>query len=230
MRVASSITAVSWIPTGSVSGLAKVPFTIGLNHYDQRPPAELADLADWQRQDLFREANQLAAWIEVQDGRIVDTGYDGQGGYLGGTTMKVGPAEFTVAGIAEPVIRRDPLVSDRTARFIQTVGGRTGMPFPRLVSKAPYFSWNSSTAWTTLELILHADGRAEGRLVGASPFPCHSIYDASGRMIQESASTDFPTWFDSCFGRYTPWGGEERDPLSLVLIPADGSTPYDLAA
>jgi hypothetical protein len=221
MRVSSSITVVSWIPAGSVHGLAKVPFTIGLNHYDVRPPAELSDLAVWQREDRFREANQLAAWIEVADGRIVEAGYEGAGGYLGGTTMKVGPAEFTVGGVAEPVIRQEPLVGGRTARFIQTVGGRTGMPFPRLVSKSPYFSWNSSTAWTTLELVLHADGRSEGRLIGASPFPCHSVYDADGQMIEESAFTDFDTWFDSCFGRYTPWGGEERDPLTLVALPAE---------
>lgn len=229
MRVASSITAVSWIPSGSVHGLAKVPFTIGLNHYDVRPPAELEDLATWQREDRFREANQLKAWIDVEDGRIVDAGYEGPGGYLGSTAMKMGPTAFTVAGIAEPLIRQVPLVGVRTARFIQTVGGRTGMPFPRRVSKSPYFSWNSSTAWTTLELILHADGRSEGRLLGASPFPCHSIYDANGRMVEESTSTDFDTWFAGCFGRYTPWGGEERDPISLMALPADAAALDDAA-
>ncbi|HKF16291.1 MAG TPA: hypothetical protein VKF14_03690 [Candidatus Dormibacteraeota bacterium] len=120
------------------------------------------------RQDRFREANQLSAWIEVEDGRSV-----------------------------------------------QTVGGRTGVPFPRLTHRSPFLAWHSSTAWTTLELILNADGRAEGRLLGASPFPCPFVYGPDGELAAETGATDFRTWFSTCFGRHTPWGGRELEPLAL---------------
>ena len=43
MHIESSITAVSWIPVGSVTGLARVPFSLGVTRYDGRPPAETTD-------------------------------------------------------------------------------------------------------------------------------------------------------------------------------------------
>ncbi|SRR6266576_3858280 len=44
MHIESSITAVSWIPVGSVTGLARVPFSLGVRRYDGRPPARIDDL------------------------------------------------------------------------------------------------------------------------------------------------------------------------------------------
>ena len=38
MHIESSITAVSWIPVGSVTGLARVPFSLGVTRYDGWPP------------------------------------------------------------------------------------------------------------------------------------------------------------------------------------------------
>jgi len=89
------------------------------------------------------------------------------------------------------------------------------VPFPRLTRKPPFFAWNSSTAWTTLVLTLHADGRTDGWLLGASPFPRHSLYDNDGNLVAETALTDFSTWFATCYGRGTPWGGREVEPLEL---------------
>lgn len=215
MRISGSVTAVSWIPDGTVKGAARVPFSLAVTHYDERPPSRLGDLDSWRRADRFREANHLQGWIEVENGQIVDAGYDGPGGLLGSTTIKLGPAAFRVPGSARPIIQHQPWVSRQSARFVQTVGGRTGMPFPRPTRRTPFLAWNSSTAWTTLELILHADGRVEGRLLGASPFPCHSVYGDDGELIAETGATDFRGWFSTCFGRHTPWGGRELEPLAL---------------
>ncbi len=56
-------------------------------------------------------------------------------------------------------------------RFVQTTGGRTALPAPRPVRPPPYVQWQAPLVWTTLSLTLHADGRAEYALTGASRFP-----------------------------------------------------------
>ena len=33
-----SVTAISWIPSEAIEGLSKVPFELGITHYDQPPP------------------------------------------------------------------------------------------------------------------------------------------------------------------------------------------------
>ena len=53
---------------------------------------------------------------------------------------------------------------------------------------------------------MHADGRAEGQLVGASPFPRHWVYDADGALAAKSGLTDFNGWSKQCFGDHSPWG------------------------
>ena len=218
MRIESSITSVSWIPEGSVTGLAKVPFSLGVTHYDDRPPARLGDVEALQMDRNIREVNRLEAWIEVMDGRIVDARYAGRAGFVGSTALDLGFTRLDVPGRARPVLRRRPFVTAHTARFVQTVGGRTGMPFPRLTARAPFLAWNSSTAWTTLMLTLHADGRKEGWLLGASPFPRHFLYDEHGNRMAETRETDFGRWFMSHYGRETPWGGYDLEPLELQEV------------
>ena len=38
MRVESKVTSISWIPSEAVEGLPKVPFTMGIAHYDDARP------------------------------------------------------------------------------------------------------------------------------------------------------------------------------------------------
>ena len=89
------------------------------------------------------------------------------------------------------------------------------MPFPRLTARAPFVAWNSSTAWTTLLLTLYGDGRKDGWLLGASPFPQHAVYDEEGQLVGETSHTDFGSWFSRFYGTATPWGGRELEPLAL---------------
>lgn len=215
MKHSAAITAVSWIPRGSVTGTARIPFDLGLTHYDQAPPDRLGDLAIWCAEDRFREANQLRGWIEVQGGRIADHGCDGRG-HLGSTTVDLGVTRIVVPGRSRRLLRPAPEVTATSVTFTQTVGGRTGVPFPRPVRRAPFLAFFSATAWTTLSLTLHADGRVERGLVGASPFPCHSIFDENGGLIGQTAETDCGTWFSTCFGRYTPWAGRDLTPMPLA--------------
>jgi len=214
MRLERSVTAISWIPSEAIQGLPKVPFELGIGHYDEAPPDRLAegDLERLRAEDRFREANLLRAWVDVEDGRIVDSGYSGEA-FVGATTFRVGPKALVVPGVAFETIRSDPERGESSVRFVQTVGGRAGFPAPRKVSGKPFFRIHSATAWTTLALTINADGSGEHELVGASPFPRHWIYDDTGELAQKSGTVDFKTWYRESHGDQTPWGDEDSDAL-----------------
>lgn len=206
MRRSSSITSVSWIPSEAIPGPMKIPFAMGLSHYDAPLPAELGDLARWRDDDMFRFANRLAAWIEVDnEGAIRGYGYSG-GGMIGSTTMRFGVGSTTFAAVSYPDLQREPEVGPGWVRFQQTVGGRTGAPMPRTVRRPPFVQFNAPTVWTTLELTLYPDGRAEGKMTGASPFPRHWVYDDSGTLAAKSGLTNFGEWSKEYFGDHSPWG------------------------
>ncbi|MDP9241209.1 MAG: cyclic nucleotide-binding domain-containing protein [Actinomycetota bacterium] len=213
MRHTSSVTSVSWIPSEAVTGVAlKMPFEVGVAHYDPPPPDVIGDLEEFVESDGCRFANHLSAWIEVQDGVVVDHGASGHG-YIGSTTLRVGGKAVTFSAVPLPDRTSVSPRADGSVRFEQTAGGRTGLPAPRRVSHPPYVQLAAPLAWTTLALTLHPDGSAESELVGASPFPRHWIYDAAGRLHSKSAVIDYHTWSTTAFGRHTPWGDEDSPAL-----------------
>jgi hypothetical protein len=215
-RFESSVTAVSWIPSEAITGPSKIPFELGVTHYDEPPPDRLEDLEELRTSDRFREANELRGFIEVEDGRIVRAGHLGQG-HIGATTVRVGPAALRFPAVHLPDIQVDPEVTGSSARFVQTVGGRMGLPTPRPVPHPPFVQFWPSIAWTTLALTINADGSSSHELVGASPFPRHWIYDNEGRLVQKSGTIDFSTWFNNSFGQRTPWG-EQDSPAVVAAV------------
>ena len=227
MRIQGSVTAISWIPSEAIEGLPKLPFELGVGHYDEPPPDHISagDLERLRDADRFREANLLHAWIEVEDGAIVGAGYFG-GGLVGSTTFRLGSKAIVVPGVPFEVLRAEPEVSEDSVRFVQTVGGRAGFPAPRLVKGGPMFRIHSATAWTTLALTLHADGRIEHEVVGASPFPRHWIYDHEGNLAQKSGTVDFKKWYRESHGDNTPWGDEESE---AVVAAAESALERELS-
>lgn len=226
MKFESSVTAVSWIPSEAVKGFLAVPFAMGLAHYDEPLPAKLDDLDQWHKQDLFREANELRGWIEVEDGKITGYGQEGKG-RIGVTRLKLGPKTVTIKAKGMPDIRPEPVVTDTYVRFTQTCGGRTGVPAPRPVSRKPLFQIDSAVAWTTLSLTIHADGRSERELVGASCFPRHWIYDDAGELVTQTGLTDFSTWINDAFGERTPWGAYDSP---AMVQPVESALERELAS
>src|SRR5919202_78046 len=210
MRIEASITSISWIPSEAIEGLPKLPFSLGIGHYDEPPPDRLGegDLDRLRDGDRFREANELRAWIEVENGRIVAHGHHGRG-LVGSTTFRFGVKDVVVPGVAFETLRPEPELGESNVRFVQTVGGRAVFPAPRRVRGGPYFRISSATAWTTLELVIRTDGTSEGRLIGASPFPRHWIYDRNGELCQKAGTIDFGAWYREAHGRNTPWGEED---------------------
>jgi hypothetical protein len=215
VRVQSSVTSLSWIPSEAIEGMTRVPFDLGVAHYDDPPPDVITDLDELRRTDRFRFANQLRAWIEVEDGRIVDAGHQGRG-LIGSTTMRVGSRAVVFHAVSFPDIRPEPEITEGSVRFVQTTGGRTGVPAPRHVRRPPFVQVGAPLAWSTLALTIHADGSSEFEVVGASPFPRHWIYDGEGRLAAKTGVIDFEEWYRTAFGSRTPWGAEDS-PAVITL-------------
>lgn len=219
MRIESSATTISWIPSESMTGPFKLGMDLRLSHYDSPPPEVIEGRDHLERlrdEDAFRYANSLEGWIEVEDGRIVDHGQSG-GIILGATTVNVGGKGMTFAAVAFPELRPEPEVGDGWVRFAQTAGCRTGAPMPRPVTRPPFVQWVAPTTWTTLSLTLHADGRTERELVGASPYPRHWLYDSEGKLVAKSGLMDFKAWTNEHFGDNSPWGaGDSPAVVSAV--------------
>jgi hypothetical protein len=190
--------------------MPKLPFELGITHYDEPPPDRLneGDLERLLNADRFREANELRAWIEVDDGKVVDAGYSG-GALVGTTHVKVGPKNLAFAGVKYPLLQGEIEVGPDWAKFVQSAGGRMGLPAPRRVRGKPFFQIASASAWTTLQLIIYADGTSKQQVVGASAFPRHWIYDDEGKLIEKSGEIDFERWWRESFGPNMPWGGED---------------------
>lgn len=210
MKHTASITSVSWIPSEAIPmSLIKIPIILGIAHYDSPPPDRLTDLAALHAAGGFRFANRLQASIEVSDGKIVDAGYEGEG-LMSSTVADLKVTALAIPAVAFPDIRREPEHGDGWVRFVQTTGGRTGSPMPRKVNRPPYLQITSPTVWTTLSLTLHADGRSEFDVVGASPFPRHWFYDDDGALVKKSGIADYREWAGEMHGDNTPWGEQEH--------------------
>ncbi len=214
MRIESSVTSLSWIPSEAVTGpMNKAVFASGITHYDRPLPDHVDDLDALRADDAFRFGNRLEAWAEVEGGRVVAAGHLGSG-LMGSTTVRMGRRSATFAAVEFPDLRNEPELGGTSVRFTQTAGGHTALPGPRRVAHPPFVKWEAPTVWTTLELVIHADGRVERSLIGASAFPRHWVYDDRLDLVAKAGLADFDEWFRHSFGSHTPWG--DRDSPALV--------------
>ncbi|WP_377640312.1 cyclic nucleotide-binding domain-containing protein [Oryzobacter terrae] len=213
MRVESTVTTMSWIPSDIIHGMVKAGMTLGVTHVDEPPPDRIApgDVGRLSDADRFRWGNVLTGWAEVEGGRVARAGYGTRSGLvIGVTRVRLGPVSLSLRAGRLPTLQHDPVLGDDgSARLVQTVGGRTGAPFPRPVPHRPFAQWLAPTVWTTLALTLRPDGTSEVELVGASPFPRHWVYDGSGRLVAKSGVTDQDGWIRHAFGERTPWGDQD---------------------
>src|SRR5438132_13586435 len=98
MKIERVVTSISWIPSEAIKGALKVPFEVGMAHYDDPLPDVIHDLESLRAADKFRFANELRAWIEVEDSS------EGWGGFalplLGGPGARepLGTARALIGG------------------------------------------------------------------------------------------------------------------------------------
>jgi Cyclic nucleotide-binding domain len=221
MHIESSVTSISWIPSEAIAGVTRLPFDLGVTHYDDPPPDEWKDLDAVVGPEGARFANDLRAWVEAEDGRIVAHGQGGSG-RVSNTLFRLAGMRVLVEAVAYPELRPEPVVGDDFVRFTQTAGGRAGMPAPRLVKGAPFVKTQGPAVWTTLALTIYADGSTGHELVGSSSFPRHWIYDAGGALAGKSALIDFRTWYRTATLARSPWHGQDH------AVPATGAeTPLE---
>jgi hypothetical protein len=216
MRIESSVMSVSWIPTEAMSGPLRVPVDLGVGHYDDPLPDHIDDVEALREADRFRFANELQAWIEVEDGRVVDAGYSA-GGHMGATTMSLGVGSITIPAVEFPDIKADPVITATSATFTQTTGGRTGAPLPRRINRPPYIRIVAPTVWTTLTLTIRADGSHDYEVTGASKMPRHWIYDDKSDLVAKSGMIDFKAWAKEGQKDKTPWGDEDSPAIVTAV-------------
>ena len=216
MRIESSVTSISWIPSEAIPGVMRLPFDLGPMHYDDPPGDQLGDVPTLARSGAVRFINELRVWIDVEDGRIAGHGHAGRG-WMGRTKLGFGSNKLLYPTIGMPDIRPRPEATERSVRFVQTTGGRPAVPLPRKLNRPPFVQIIPPVVWTTLALTLTAEGSITHEVVGASPFPRHWIYDESGKLIQKVAITDFKNWTGNIFGERTPWGREDSPAFVTVV-------------
>jgi hypothetical protein len=215
MRVESRVTSLSWIPSEAAKGMLGAGFKMHVAEYDD-PPPDVIDDAEVQRDGYhLRFANRLLGWAEFDGDRVVDHGVDGDV-IMGRSGVKMGPIATSFAAVGMPPLRPEPEIGDGWIRFTQTCGGRTAAPLPRRIPRPPYVRMQSPLVWTTLTLTLHAGGRAEPGMAGASLFPRHWVYDGDNRLALKAPITDQAAWTAQPSQQNTPWGNED----SPVLVTA----------
>ena len=200
MRFDATATAITWLPFAALDRLPAVPLELAIAHHDEPPPQVVPDVDELRRRDAFREANELHAWIKVDGGEIVDYGQTGRG--LLGEGPEPEAHQVAFVAVEFPVIQPEPEVGDCWVRFVQTSGGRIGLPAPRAVAGRRYFQIGAVAAWTTLELVLRTDGTADAKLRAASPFPRHSLYGSDRQLVDVFGSVDLQ------FDEDSPWQQE----------------------
>ncbi len=219
MRVETSVTSVSWIPSEAMTGLLRIPLDVGIGRYDDPPPDRLTDLVGLREQGRFRFANELKAWAEIVDGHIVDAGYSG-GGHICPTELSLGVGQLSIAAVALPDLQSEPEIGPHGVTFRQTTGGRTGAPLPRRITAPPFFRLTAPAVWTTLELTITPDGNHSSRVAGASRMPRHWFYDADGQLTAKSGTIDFKGWARESTHEATPWGGSDSTAFVTAVATA----------
>jgi hypothetical protein len=208
VRIESSVTSLSWIPSEAITGIMRAPFDLGPMHYDNPPPDRIDDLQALVRSGAVRFINAMRAWAEVENGEIVQHGQTGRG-LMGRTNLGFGARKILYPSIGMRDLRSEPEAGRQSVRFVQTTGGRAAIPLPRRLNRPPFVQIIPPVVWTTLSLTINADGSIKQECVGASPFPRHWIYDDAGKLVKKVAVTDFGSWSGDIFGDRTPWGKED---------------------
>ena len=210
------VTSLSWIPTEAIEGAQRLAFDSGITHYDPPHPPRA-----WKSGSSRRRTGSASPTSSVPSS-VWRTGASSTAAtWAGGTwdrpLVNCDAVKHRFQAVQLPDIQHEPERGDGWVRFVQTCGGRTGVPAPRRVRRRPFIQWQAPLVWTTLSLTLFADGRSEHALVGASRFPRHWVYGGDNRLSHKSGLTDFKDWYRKSFGKHSPWGDEDSDALVTAV-------------
>ena len=214
MRLESSVTSVSWIPSEAVTGaVLKGTFEAGFTHYDDPPPDELDDLEEMRAAGRFRFANHLAAWIEVEDGQIVDAGYSAAASWA-----RRRSASPTSARPSSRCCFPTSATSPRSrARWPVRADHRRPHRAPRAAAREPPAVRAVQGADRVDDARAHDPRRrhvASSRCSARASSPGTGSTTTRAQLAAKVGLADFKDWYRDAFGKHTPWG--ERDSPALV--------------
>ena len=99
-------------------------------------------------------------------------------------------------------------------RFVQSTGGRTGLPAPRRVRRRPFVQWQARRCGrpcrSRCTLVAGPSSGCPGR-AGSRAL----VYDGDGQLSCKSGLADFRDRYRKSFGRYSPWA--DADSSALVM-------------
>lgn len=218
---------------GSCATLSWIDPVTELKEVDDGPPDEALGIDGITKVDNCRFSHLLTASIVVEDGRITRGYFDRQSGLHARLSYKDTESQHYP-------VRRD--MTSRTteqAVFIQTVGCRTNAPGiiggwaggALAVQQGYPYELGSTVGsevakrlksfppiWTTLQLIIHADGRWDAKLLRSSIFPSLSFYkgvpknqaregqiSAWKRQYEYDGVPHYARWLEVGWGAGNPW-------------------------
>ena len=217
MRIESSVTSISWIPSEAVTGMTKMPFEMGMAHYDQAPPDVIEDLEALRLADRFRFANELRAWIEVEDGRIVSHGYSGKG-HIGSTTIGFGRGKMTVAAVSLPDRQQEAEV-DGDAGAVRPDRGRPHRGAGAPAGQVPALCPGGGAAGLDHPGPHHPRRRDGPSTRPSAPAPSRATGSTTARASwsEKTGVIDFKSWYTKAFGGHSPWGDEDSPALVTAV-------------
>ena len=110
-RHESSVTAISWIPSEAISGLSRIPFELGVTHYDQPPPDQL-DRSTSRRSVGPIGSARRTSFAPSSTSKTARSSTPGisAGERSGPTTVRLGPASIRFPAVHLPDIQHEPEV------------------------------------------------------------------------------------------------------------------------
>ena len=166
-RFESSVIAVSWIPSEAIARSVEDP--IRTEGHPLRPAAPGSDRGSRRpTQDGPFSRGERAAGVH-RGRRRSDRGLRSPRSGSHRCHDRPRGAGRVLPGC--PPARHPTRAGGRrvVVQFVQTVGGRMGLPTPRPVPHKPFAQFWPSIAWTTLALTINADGSASHEVVRGEP-------------------------------------------------------------
>ena len=219
MRIESSITSVSWIPSEAVTGITKGAFEAGFAHYDDAPPddigpdiaGDVGGTAGGRRLPLRQPSRRLR---RVRRRRLGRRRRLPRWRRRSARPRCGSASSFTVAAVSLPDRQHEPEIGDGWVRFTQSAGGRTGFPAPRAVRRPPFVQYVAPIAWSTLRADAPRRRAQRGPpRRGVAVSPPLGLRRSRASSAAKSGLIDYKDWAGHAFGKHTPWGDEESPAL-----------------
>ena len=166
MRIESSVTAISWIPSEAISGMPKLPFQIGIGHYDEPPPDQLAEgdleaairlIEDYHPLDVECAATSVCLLRGVRE-RYPELTYllDGDGGDENLKSYPLEDSDLTLSSILRnPLLYQEGWGVDAIKHSLAYSGGLS-RGYVRTYAPAAVFGFDAFSPYTTRSVIAAA--------------------------------------------------------------------------